>query len=389
MSNCALNFAFANEEESYVIKEGACGPLTKPSITDQFLTVGPLDFEQPQEFNDDEQIRASASRLSPLKGRKNPGTLSMNTYVKPSGDPGVAPEADVLFDCLMGDKQVNPGVSVVYTLTDQLDSCSIWTKKGHTVFAFRGTTIGNAEFGISGDTIAGVGWTAAYMEQGYAGTVVCNDTCGIGKGTIQLPSKAAQLYTEGMFVIVGDDDNSDAGYELTDVNYTNDTITISPGLVTDQGVNPEITPWWPASGSELGTPVHGKLGMVTIGGADAVVLTANVTMANNIKYYTDEKNNVWTAERFGRPKFREIDGNIEFFFMERGPSYFYRAEYQVSDALVIPAGNVAGYIMQIDIPYAEYGTPKVAGDEEFRMTVDYKAIADSSDLNGEMTITFK
>lgn len=390
MAQCAPNFAYANEEEAFAVLETSCGSLKKPANADQLFTVGPVDFTQDQEFLDDEQIRSTASRTSQIKGRKMIGDFSFDSYVKPSGALGTAPEHDILFESLLGTGTPNAGVSYVYTLENQLESFSFWVKKGHTVYAFRGAVSETADFTIAGNAIAGIGWGCKYMEQLWAGTILANDTCNIGKTQIQLPSKGAQLYRTGMYVHVGTDTRSGNGYILTDVNYTNDTITINPALLTNQGLNPEISPWWPASpGGDIGEPVHGKLGLVKVGGADAIVLNATVSIANNVKYYEDEKNNVWTAERFGRPKVREIEGNLNLYFLKRGPSYFYRAEYQVSDALIIPAGNVAGYIMEISVPYAEYRTPKVSGDEEFIQDVPFIAVASAAGGNDELEITFK
>jgi len=388
MSNCATNFSYANEEEMFIAKEVSCGTLKKPGASDRVYTVGPLEFSQEQEFLEDEQIRPSASKLSPIKGRKTPGEWSCGTYVKPSGTLGTAPEHDVLFDCAMGAKQVNVGTSVVYSLADQVDSFSKWVKKGHTVFAMRGCTVQGAEFMVAGNEIASINWSGNYMEQLWAGTIDATGSYSGAEATITLPSGGAQLYTEGMFITVGDDDNSGAGYEITGVNYTNDTLAISPVIAGNPGATPEIAPWFPSAGAEVGTPVHGKLGMVTVGGADAIILTGGVTLTNNIKYYEDEKNNVWTAERFGRPGMRDVEGNLELYFMKRGPSYFYRAEYQVSDALIIPAGNVAGYIMELSVPYAEYKTPAITGDEEFIQSVPFIGVATSS-YNDEFVITFK
>jgi len=391
LSNCALNFAFANEEECFIVKETSCGSLKKPGADNRVYTVGPIDFTQEQEFLDDEQIRAGASRLSPIKGRKTPGDYSFNTYVKPSGTLGTAPEHDVLFDCLMGSKTVNAGTSVVYSLANQLDSFSLWVKKGHTVFAFRGATVQTAEFGVSGDAIAGISWSGNYMEQKWAGTGTVNgavDGSGVPVTELTMKPGQAKRYCEGMYIEVGTNDNGGNGFRITNVNYSTNKLTIAGGVDDDQGTDPAVTPWLPIAGAEVGTPVHGKIGMVTIGGDNCIVLSATVSINNNIKYYIDEKNNEWTAERFGRPTIREIEGNLDLYFLEEGPNYFYEAEYQQQDALIIPAGNVSGYIMSISIPYAEYRTPRVTGDEEFMQSLPYIAVASSS-LNDEMTITFQ
>jgi len=386
VANCATRFAYANEEECFAIVETTCGTLKKPGASNRIYSTDPVKFKQEQNFDEDEQIRAGASQLAPIKGVKNPGDWSLDSYVKPSGAPGTAPEHDVLFQCALGAKATNAGVSVIYSLANQLDSFSLWTKKGHTVFSFRGCSVEQPVFNVPGGELAKINWSGQYMEQLWAGTTVANDTCGAASTVIQLNTGAAMLYVEGMYVVVGTDDNSGNGYLLTDVNYTNDTITI-PSLDTNQGVNPTITPWWPTASAEVGEPQHGKQGIVTIDGTPSVILGATVTLKNNIKYYINEKNNLWTAERFGRPGKREVSGNINHFFLERGASYFYKAGYEVSDALVIPVGNVSGYIMNINIPYARYMTPEIDGDEEIEQKMDFKGIA-SAAMNDELTISF-
>jgi len=383
MANCDTGLALANEEEMFAIIEDNCGTLKKMTADDRMYTVGPVDFSQEQEFLDDEQIRSAASRTSPIKGRKNPGDFSFDTYVKPSGTKGTPPEHAALFQALMGTEAITAGTKVEYSLADSLDSLSIWVKKGHSVFAFRGATIQGASFSISGAEIAQISWDGNYMEQLWAGTTY---SASISGSDITLQTGGAQLYREGMYINVGLDDNSGAGFLITGVNYTTDVITVQ-GTPSPSGVQ-LITPWWPSSSAEVGEPVHGKIGMVTVGGANCVVLTASVTMANNIKYYLDEKNNSWVAERFGRPGKREIEGELELYFLKKGLSYFYRAEWQQSDALIIPAGNVDGKIMELSIPYAEYRTPTIAGDEEFTETVPFIAVA-SATLNDEFKITFR
>lgn len=374
--------AYANQEELFVIAESASGQLKKPTSSDRMYSVGPVDFGQDQEFLDDEQIRASASRLSPIAGRMMPGEFSFDTYVKPSGTPATAPEHDALFEALMGNGAV-AGQTYEYTLTNELPSFSVWVKKGHTVFAMRGATVESVDFAVSGDAIALISWSGKYMRQLMAGTAY---TASISGAVLTMKPKGAESFSEGMYVKVGIDDNGGVGFRILKNEPTANKLTLN-GSPSVSGVQ-LVTPWWPSAGSEIGEPGHGKLGKVQIGGNEAVVLTASVTMANNIKYYIDEKNDVFTAERYGRPKFREIEGTLGLYFLKRGPSYYYRAEYQVSDALVIPVGKVAGKIMELQIPYAEYRTPKISGDEEFEEEIPFIAVA-SAALNDEFKIVFK
>jgi len=190
--NCASDFAYANQEQAFAVLEASCGTLTKPTINDRIYTVGPIDFGQERELLEDMQIRASASQLPSIKARLLTGDFSFETYVKPSGVLGTAPEHAKLFRCLMGLETATPVTKVEYTLQDQLDSITLWAKKGHTVFAMRGATIESAEFTIAGDAVASIRWSGKFMERLWAGETPADDTCGIAKATIQLPSKGAR-----------------------------------------------------------------------------------------------------------------------------------------------------------------------------------------------------
>jgi hypothetical protein len=388
LSNCSSDLAYANQEQCFAIKEDACGVLKFPATTDRKFTVGPLDFSQERELIEDAQIRAAASQLPGIKARLLTGDFSFTTYMKPSGALGTIPEQDLFLACALGKSTPTPGVKVEYTLEDQLDSMSLWFKKGHTVFALRGAVIESLNFSIQGDQPGQMKFAGKFMERLWAGECPANDTCGVGKETIQLAATGALRYCVGMFVKIGTDQNTVTGYQITEVNYTANTIKISPTLVTDQGTNPTVYPFLPAPAAEVGEPAHGKLGIVTVGGQNMVVLTADLTLNNNVKFYDNEKNNVWTAERFGRPGKRSIEGTITAFFLKQGMSYFYRADYHITDALIIPVGNVSGKIIEVSIPYAEYKAPKITGNEEFIQDLSFKAVASAS-LNDELKVTAK
>jgi len=374
--------AYANQEQMFAIAETTAGALKKPTATNRMYSVGPVDFGQDQEFLDDEQIRATASRLKQIAGRIMPGEYSFDTYVKPSGTLGTESEHDLLFRSLMGAGAID-GVNYSYTLTDELPSFSLWVKKGHSVFAFRGATVEGADFGISGDALSLISWSGKYMRELRCGT---SYTSSISGSTLTMETAAWESYSEGMYVNVGANTNGGLGFRILKIIPASNKMILNaaPGGPNRR----EVTPWWPTASEETGYPQHGKLGKVTVNGRETIVLTANVSMVNNIKYYIDEKNNVMTAERYGRPKIREIEGSLGMYFLKRGPSYYYRSEYQVPNALIIPVGKISGKIMELQIPYAEYRTPKISGDEEFQEDVPFIAVA-STGLNDEFKIVFK
>ena len=382
--------SYANQEQLFILEEDTKGTLKKPAATgseDKMWSVGPVDLGQDQEFLDNEELTASASRLASIAARIPPGSFSLDTYVKPGGV-ACKPEHAALFKALMGAEAAVLS-TYEYTLTSELPSISIWSKKGDTVFACRGATVEGADFAIAGDSIALISWSGKYMRELRAGTAYCASIAG---AVLTMEASGCKRFSEGMYVTVGIDNSglegAGQGFKILHNNPAGNTMTLdaSPIVAGKQ----LITPWWPASPwTGLGNPQHGKLGIVKVNNRQTVVTNASVSMVNNIKYYEDEKNNVMTAENYGRPGRREIEGTLDLYFTAEGAGYWYNAEYQERDALIIPVGKVPGSIMELQIPLAEYRTPKLSGDAEFKEGIPFIAIATKAALNEEFKIIFK
>ena len=381
-------YSLANQERCYVVKESTVGTLAKPSSTNQIYTVGVVSFEQELELFEDEQVRSGASQRSKLKGRYMPGTWSFTTYVKPSGTKGTAPEHDVLFECLAGTKTTNAGTSVVYTPADDLSTFSLWVKKGHTVFAMKGCSVEQAEFTVSGDDLARINWSGGFMDLHWAGTSELAEAISASQNYIKV--KHSQRFKAGMYIQTASENNGGNGFQITNViHYPDGTgkLVISPDI-SSGSAGEAVTPWYPSAGTEVGQPIHGKLGIATVDNVNMIILSGTVTIKNNIKYYIDEKNGQLYATNLGRPGRREVTGEVLAMFAQPFTSYFYRSRQRTQDALVLPAGDTAGYIMELSFPYVEWEFPGLSGDEEVQVTLGFTAVASAS-LNDEFTITFK
>jgi len=377
------------EEEIYVVKETTEGTLAYPTASELVLAVGVSTIGQEPELIDDEQLRGMRSRLSPIKGRVNTGEWAFTTYIKPSGVLGTAPEADVLFECLFGVKTVTPDTSVVYSLdsSSNLPSFSLWVKKGHTSFAMAGCTVNQGEFSITGNEIGQVAWSGQFMRWYKAGEATLQGTCANGASTctVDHPERFSSSNTK---ITIGDDSNSGSGYTITNVNYVTGVITFTPvlaGAGEASGLN--VYPWWPATGTEVGRPVHGKLGICTIDGVSTKVLSASLTFVNNIKYYEDEKNGQLYPTSYEAVGFRDVTGTLQLYYYKGAAGYFYRAEEQVQDALIIPCGDVTGKIMRLTCPQIEYKAPNISGDEEVVMDLPFGALGTVVG-DDEITCTF-
>lgn len=383
-------FSLANEEKVFVKKETVEGTLVYPDSSNAVLVTAASGIGSEIEFIDDAQLRAGRSKLSPIKGRTHPGSWSMNTYLKPSGVEGTAPEADVLFECLMGKKTPDPGVKVTYSLDSSINlpSFSLWVKKGHTVFAMEGCTVNAADFGISGNEICTVGWSGNFMQWYRGGYSYAASAVSASASTVTVTDATLFSGENKMKIVLGSDDNGGDGYLITDINYNTNVITFSPVAVSGCAKDAVVCGWTPDTSTEVGSPVHGKITSVTIDGTPATLLASSLTITNNIKYYEDEMNQQWYTTAYGTTGWREVGGSLSLYFRKPTTTYFYRSEYQIQNALIITAGSLTGKKCEFNMPKIEYRTPVLSGDAEVLMEVPYIAVASAS-LDDEISIIFK
>lgn len=382
-------FSLGNEEKVFIKKEAVEGVLETPTSANAVLVIAATAIGQEIEKIEDAQLRGSRSRLTPIKGRTHPGEWSLKTYCKPSGTPETPPEADVLFECLMGTKDVSGGkVTYEFDSDTNLPSFSMWVKKGHAVFALEGCTVNQATFSVSGGEIVSIDWSGQFMIWYYAGTDELAEQATASSSTITVKDAKRFRGANKIRINIGSDDNSGEGYLVTSINYSTNQLGISPVLGTTQNANALVTGWCPTESTEVGSPVHGKITTVTIGSLNATLLGAQVNVVNNIRYYEDEMNQQWYPTAYGAVGVRGVEGSMSLYFRRQVMQYFYKAEYQVSEALSILCGNATGSKMQLYMPKIEYKTPTISGDEEIMTELGFTAVA-TSNLDDELKIVFE
>jgi|GEM_PF-3107836 len=391
-------YAKANEEQLFVKKEavGQEGVMVRPDVTDRVLAVGVATTGQERELLEDEQIRGQRSRMSPLSCWVNPGEWSFTTYVKPSGVVGTKPEVDVLLEAALGRKCLtnspaacaNWSQGVLYVLDSSLTipSFSLWRKVGTTVFAMMGCTVETLEISIAGDAIASLAWSGSFMRQFLAGESTLSQTEAKDATTLHV-THSKRFSDSNIRISVGDNTPA-TGYLITSIDYETDIITISPGLAEEETSGATVKGWYPTSGAvDTKKPICGKMGVVTIDTSQCVVLTATITLTNNIKYYIDEKNGLAYATAYGAPTFRDVNGTLTMYYAPAGSRYFYKADKREKDALIVPAGDVSGNRMRVFCPQIEYKAPVLSGDEEVMIELPFDAVGSAAG-DDELRIAF-
>jgi hypothetical protein len=322
--------------------------------------------------------------------------------------------------------------------SNQNSSFTLWIKKDHTLFIGIGATINTAKFDIKGSDVGSVAWDGEFMQMLIAGTSSIPD--GVVASALATASSVTVDATHGQMYDVGAViefvkaagtrvNNSGAGYSITAI--AGDVLSITPELAEDLASGTQVTGYIPytdgASKHEeilTSLPIHGKRGLMKIrprtfatGEGDTVadiasatstilVTEASITLNNNIKYSTDEKNGTFYAKDFFVSEFRNVEGTLTLYFRQNDAKRFRDALLQNKFELFVPCGdctlaNVAssttvtvanagsgyeGKGFVIHLPHIEFKTPTIAGETEVLQTLAFSGLATPTGMDDELEI---
>jgi len=376
-------------------EESTPGTAVFPSATDAIFLTGEGSFRQVRNFIPDAQRRATFSKMERIKSRLAPGEWSFLTYIKPSGSQGTAPECGQLLKGLFGKEMVSAGQKVEYTLAgidDTLPTFTIWFRLGHTVFCNAGCVVNSGDITIKAgnddDSIAGITFGGYFMKQIRTGTDALSQDEILGATTIHVNN--ARKFMVGSIISIGSLNNSGSGYDVTDVDYANNTLTISPQL-EDAASEGDVVKGYLPTPTEVGEPVHGRLGYVTFDeGSNPVntpIVAATIGMNNNIKMIEDEKADIDYPNDFIRTAEREVSLSVDCYFKKDVAARWYEVDAQAEKEIKIPAGDTAGKKLRFEFPKVQLDTPELSGAEEVVMTMP-KAVLASSSFEDEVKLVF-
>jgi len=369
-----MAIARAIEVELFVAEETIFNTPVFPSSTDYVAAIATPTIDQELELLDNEELINTRSRRSPILGRYMPGGWSFNTYIKPSGTAGTAPETDVLWKCALGTK-TSAAAYTRYTPAHTLPSFTLWARMGHTVFELIGATVNEVVSNVSGSEIGTLNWSGGYARMIKSGYTTLGDPLAGGYSINRLSiTNADEFFEIGSVIYVGDYNNSGSGYTVTEVG--SDYVLITPGISVAVAAGAVVAGYLPA-GTAVGTPQHGTVGYCTHDGANFAILRSVTTINNNIQYMIDEKNSTRYADDYVELR-REVTFTIEAYFIEAGVNRWFEALDRDQAAFIIPCGTTAGSIFELTMPYIELNNPTLAGDTHLVQTLTGRAIASSS-----------
>jgi len=274
--------------------------------TDDALPLISLEITPSTEFHEIKERRGSASLSGEVKGKEG-GTWSAMAYIKPQGTSlTTKPDIGDLFHAAFGEENTSGDVSYLLHTSDvehfNPQSLQLARRAGPYHWeSIAGCWVESVEFDINTE-IPTVTFSGGYASRSYAYGALVNNGSGIASGAtaVALDAGQAEKFAAGSYIQFNDggtikNGGGTAGYKITDVNLSTDTLTIDPGIHSGDATvadNAVIEALDIDQTMTLNDPVSGVGSEFKIGtyGAEVVqgFIGFKVTMETGIKGLADE-----------------------------------------------------------------------------------------------------
>lgn len=314
----------AREHAIFVVPETTRGTLVFPLAANLVIPAGYGTLGQVPDYTKSEEIVDSRSLIDQFRDATPSGDWSLPMYLRPSGTAGTVPQGSALLKSMFGAETVVASTSVNYSLAKQLPSFSLWCKYGDTVFFAAGASADQAKLGISKKGALKLDLSGKFMTLGWAGTDELSALIDyVSTPITSIPVKDAKKYTIGGKIKIGADSNSGLGYTVTAVNVTTNTLTITPGIATDQAIDTIVAPFLP-TGTIIGAPVESRTATVSFDGGTTIakIKGLDLLFANDIQYLEDEISSVEYPTDYVEGD-RVVTGSVTILLRRDDLKYFY------------------------------------------------------------------
>jgi hypothetical protein len=194
----------------------------------------------------------------------------------------------------------------------------------------------------------------------------------------------ADAFEIGSVIAIASDDNSGAGYKVTNKSTTTLTLEDTASWSNSAAVTP-----FTAAEATVGSPSPGITGSVTLAGNSGIEIVAfEVTLKNNIKPMADEAFSAVVTDFI--PGYREVTGSLTVrCAKDQALELGKRRAFGTRDLQVV-SGSGTGKVCTIDLDDVEFqfSALDIPESEEVVITLPFIALASSATANDELTITF-
>lgn len=378
------NLQYGSDKVAFFVAESTAFTAEKPAAANA-VRVTDFSFGQPVGRAVVPDRKGTRSRMERGALRQPVVPWSMSGILRPSDAAGTAPDMGDIIKHAFGTETVSGGVSVTYSFLKDMTALTASIYGGLSSFqqGVRGAIVQNLGFNWSGDDA--VQWNASGVGANViqAGKTLAN---GAGSSATALIVDDADFFTVGALIQIGGDDNSGAGFQVTAVNHSTQTLTIDTAHTWSD--NDAVEPFLPA-GTYAGNPLYTPAGSISFdnGSSTTREISGSLTINTGIDLLNNEHGSSEATDVI-LTGMREVDASVDFYVKEDETYLMSEWRRKVSQDLIKVLGDTAGSRMKINMNTAEIDPGDVSQGDDGAARFSANIVALGSSGEDECTIVF-
>ena len=339
--------------------QSALGTFAMPAATDALRVRTIPHPGQDGMFTPIDEIANTRSMSARTFDGLAAGSFDLQAYARPSGAAGTEPEEDVLMYAAFGDKTVNAGTSVVYSLAVDKPYFSMIVQEDHSTWYCYDCKVGAFQLMMARRGPVGLTFGCQVLKAAMAGKG--ETVAGSASATVNLDSGHALRFVAGAYVKLGSDDNTGAGYLISAVDTSADTLTVSPAPGTPPAAGVTVEGFVPSQ-TLGGYVVNGSSGGLSFDSAALTITGVDLSINDSLTPDQDELTGDDYPSGLDEGQ-RQVSGSIAARYRLENAKFFSLARTQTQKAVQVTAGSVSGKMLQLDLGQVEVSTPAINPDQ--------------------------
>lgn len=220
---------FPDNLTAFLVPEVTPGTPVPPSGADAIPLREGLSFPtQPQTYTKIKEALRTRSTTALMLKAKEPGTVTLPCYPRPSGAAGTPPAEGPLLKALKGAETIVPATSVTYGDTLGKTAQTLWVGLGSGLLFVTGLLIHGLKAKQGEEGPPELDFEGTFQRLGWGGETTLGEDLAGGETDLDVADAAA--FAVGCPVAVG----TSAGHQITAVDYAAGTLTVTPAVVGAQ-----------------------------------------------------------------------------------------------------------------------------------------------------------
>jgi hypothetical protein len=388
MATTANTHALGRERKFFAKTETTAATFAKPAATNAVKALT-LKIAKEKDFKVRADSRQTRSALERIQGKARV-TWEAEGYLMGSGTAGTPPDVHELLSAILATYANVPATSDTYSpaSSQTLPTLSLVDHRSNVLMeSAKGCWVEELAISVSGGEEPKIKFSGAGMGYAWTGYSTLNGGVATGASTFTPQSADSYNFNVDSVVKIGDDDNSGAGYQITQVNRSTHAMTFTPVLAGAGESNAEaVTPFAPSE-TTAGSPIAGITGSITIGGTACPITSFELSVKNNVKPMDDEAFAEFPTDAI--PKYRTVTGTIGIRIRRDIAKLIANREALTTRAIVVTFGGTAGARCVVTMSQAELDFSAVETPDEDEATISLPFVAMATGTNeNELSLAF-